>query len=137
MSDIHKTRPPQKGPTYTVSRRWMNVVSLFIGIGVLATLLMATTLYKLNGQLERETNQTLIWKQRTDAMNELLRNRERIGRFTYQWACREAKLNNENCLVNPTWRVDPGKYPLLQNDLATGQAFFPAPEMERVEEESK
>ena len=122
--EIHQTLPDNGGIYQVVSKTWTQAVATLLGALVLGFCFLGWQLRGTVEALQATQLQTEKWKQRSQAMDEMLLNRAIVQKWTYEQACDYAKSLGKVCLENPIWWADPAKYPLIAND-PSGTGLFP------------
>ncbi len=124
---IHRTLTDDTGEVFeVVSQRWVWVITGLISVQLFGLAILLVLVITNRGRISEIDTRNEIQRQRNLAMDEMLVNRARVQRWTYERICEMEKAHGRSCLDNPQWWADRNKYPALANDPdAQGSGLFP------------
>lgn len=129
---IHKTLSDEQGTEYVlVSLGWKRAITglVVVGLGMLM-IAMLVLLFQYR-DIEELNKFKEMSAQRRAAIDEVFKERQRVGQWTYEQACKYAQSKGELCLTDIKWWADPRKYPLLEGQ---GIGFVPPTETETTDQ---
>ena len=112
--------------TYTVVPDWWRgLITVLMVIGTIVIVAILALLIDARQKLEDFQRFNNLTMYRRAALDEMLTQRAKVQKWTYEQACNFAKSRQEPCLDNPQWWADPKKYPMLIGKDGPGAGLFP------------